>query len=177
MSSKYHRTATWVPAARALHLIDIENLVGMPPVLATESDFKEAADRYREQARPGPLDQFIVASDRANAFKAAAAFPGAQLVCGAGPDGADRALLDAIDADDVATRFDRVFVGSGDCAFTWLCCELDDRGLDVTAITRSGSFSGRLANAVRDVRYVDGPDARRRLQRLGAAGVRISTAA
>lgn len=163
--SKYSRARVH----RSLHLIDIENLLGMPPVLATVDDFIEAAACYLERVQAGPEDQYIVACDVTNAFEARAAFPGARLVFGRGPDGADRALIDAVDVDHVATRFDRVYLGSGDCAFTWLCYELEDKGLDVTVVSLSRGLSRRLISPGRDVLYVQSIGASRHLEGLGTA--------
>jgi len=62
-------------------------------------------------------DHAIVASNPALAFEVAEAFPTAKQLVRRGTNGADDALLEAIDPADAARRFSRVVIGSGDGAF------------------------------------------------------------
>lgn len=66
-----------------------------------------------------------------------------------GVDGADRLLLEAAEPADVARRFARVVVGSGDHIFTELVIELDRRSVDVAVVSRPEALAGRLRVAVR----------------------------
>lgn len=135
----------WVPVDRALHLTDIENLMGGPTggfhVLA------ETRERYAALAAIQPKDHVITACNPRLAVMAAAAwFPG-RLLTRPGRDGADRALLEATDADDIARRYYRVVIGSGDGAFASLAEQLRTRGLQVWVIARPGTLSRSLAHA------------------------------
>jgi hypothetical protein len=78
------------------------------------------------------------------AFAAAHGWPGARVLVGHGPDGADRALLEAASPEDIAARFDNVIVASGDGVFTQLVALLRLRGLEVTVVARRESLSRRL---------------------------------
>ena len=65
-----------------------------------------------------------------------------------GPDGADQAILAAVDLDRIAQRYQRIVIASGDAAFTWVAQSLRDRGLLVYNVTRTrASQSRRLREA------------------------------
>ena len=64
-----------------------------------------------------------------------------QLVVGDGPSGADRALIDAVDTNHVASRFDSVIIASGDHIFASLAKDLRVRGLQVCNVTSSRAQS------------------------------------
>lgn len=143
------RTESWVPNGRALHLIDIENLLGKNPAEASPSEFVQAAAKYEAVAGPAAIDHLIVGCDPVNAIDAATALPGARLVTRRGPDGGETAILDSLDADDIARRYEHVYIASGDCAFTWLLYELIDRAVPVTFVVASKrSLSRRVARAL-----------------------------
>src|SRR5438874_1457935 len=97
-----------LPAGRTLHLVDLENLAG-------EARFDPAAlagtiEAYRASVSFRPGDHVVVGCDRRLAVLAGAVWPGARLVVGSGPDGADHALLAAADPDELAARYDRVVI-------------------------------------------------------------------
>ena len=63
-----------------------------------------------------------------------------RLVVGAsGRDSADKALLNSVDVDHVAERFDSVVIASGDGFFAGLARTLSERGLSVWNATSSCS--------------------------------------
>jgi hypothetical protein len=71
-----------------------------------------------------------------------------QLVIGHGQDGADRALIGAVDPEHVATRFDSVAIASGDHIFSGLAWRLRALGLLVCNVTTGASGPSRaLARA------------------------------
>ena len=155
MAGQEQRVESWVPLGRALHLIDIENLLGFAPAEATDADYISAAARYADAVSPAVGDHFVVGCNPANAFKAMLAFPNAHLVVGHGPDGGEAAILSATCADHVARSYDRVYIGSGDCAFTWLAYELGDRDVDVSIVSLKRSLSHRLARAADAPIFID----------------------
>lgn len=130
---------------RALVLVDAENIASV----ALPSEPRCAADRAELRrvwgVRAG--DQVIVASSHRAARNVWWAWPAARRVVKSGADGADLALLGAVDVDDVCARFTRVVIASGDGIFADLASALTDRGAEVVVIARQGSISNRLAES------------------------------
>lgn len=134
--------------ARAHHIVDIENLLGLThgqPVAPA------AGTLYRAVAGVGPNDLLTVAADRSRAFEVRAAFPGAEVRWGAGPDGADLALLAAADVDLLARRFDTLVIGSGDHLFWDLAYRARVAGLKVVVVSRPRGLSRVLASQADEV--------------------------
>lgn len=134
-------------SVRRFHLIDIENLTGGPFC----GLYRPVSKRYAEEVPTGPDDLLVVGSDASGLLSAAAAFPNARRVFGRGPDGADRALLAAVDQRVLATGFDELVIGSGDKAFSFLAAWARSVGLTTTAVVGRGKISGALRSAVNQV--------------------------
>jgi uncharacterized LabA/DUF88 family protein len=66
-------------------------------------------------------------------------------------------LLDVIQHENVASRFTRVVIGSGDGVFGGAAEELCGVGVWVTVVSRKGSLSESLARAATNVIYLDAP--------------------
>lgn len=66
-----------------------------------------------------------------------------QLLFGSGRDGADRAIIEAVDLDHTAQRYDSVAIASGDHIFAPLAWRLRDRGLLVCNVTVGGRGCSR----------------------------------
>ena len=115
-------------------MIDIENLVGGSG--AGPTAVGPALSAYRSAVAVGGGDHALIGSGPTLAIAAGLAWPGAQLRLGHGLDGADRALLDALDPGFVAAHYDRVVVASGDHAFAPLVGALRARGVAVVVVTR-----------------------------------------
>jgi len=105
---------------RTLHLVDIENLVG-EPVAWTDKNVEAVFFEYLQEANWQPGDSLVVASNPGLmgrlAFKLSA-IPHRSL-CATGPDAADNLLINAV-PNEIADRYSRLVVGSGDHAFTQL---------------------------------------------------------
>ena len=71
-----------------------------------------------------------------------------------GVNGADLALLQVIESENLGRRFERVVIASGDGIFAEACANLQSTGCHVTVVTRPGALSTRLRLAVRDIRYL-----------------------
>lgn len=149
-----HRLRRHLPAGRTLHLVDLENLAGGSSASPAEVD--AALSSYELIAPFGRYDHRVVACGKGLVFPVGDRWPGALVKYARGIDGADRLLLDAADPADVAARFDRVVVASGDHVFTGLVVELDGRGVDVCVVSRRRSLSWRLAGAAPLIWYLDG---------------------
>jgi hypothetical protein len=146
------KIASRTRSARTLHLCDIENICGgiTPDVTYVTSVSAE----YRELVC-GPDDLFVVAC---SPTRAAVCLFGwgcsAQWLFRAGLDGADTALLDAYTPDEIAIRYDRVVLGSGDGIFAPFAAELGRLGVHVTVVAREGTLSRALAMAAAAIRML-----------------------
>jgi hypothetical protein len=95
-----------------------------------------------------PGDHIIIAAHPVLLFSASEAWPGARLLPGHGPDGADLALLRSVpDATGIAGRFAKVIVGSGDGIFVDFVRACRLQRVDVGVVARQGSLSDRLRRA------------------------------
>jgi len=104
---------SFVPAGRALHLIDIENLMGGPQ--AGRDAIPLATEGYLATVSMMPDDLIVVATNPHLWLPAKLAWPGALVLSARGRDGADRALISQVaDVERIASRFDRLVIGSGD---------------------------------------------------------------
>jgi hypothetical protein len=79
----------------------------------------------------------------------------ARRVVRSGRDGADLALVQIVDTENVASRFERVVIGSGDGIFAEPAARLQSLGASVTVVSRRESLSRELSFAVRDVRILE----------------------
>lgn len=140
----------YVPAGRALHLLDIENLMGGAE--AGERALEYASEAYRAIAPVGVHDHVVVAANRHLVFSAAGSWPGSRVLVGDGPDGADLALISAVsDVTEVARRYDRIVIGSGDGIFHRVATEYGALGLEVGVVSTARSLAHVLA---RDASFV-----------------------
>jgi hypothetical protein len=139
--------------ARRLHLVDIENLTGDPrPSLG---QVRQALGRYTGCLAFGAMDQVEVASSHLTLLNAALGWPHAHYRVRSGPDGADLALLDILQHENVAGRFTHVAIGSGDHLFADPAARLAAQGVWVTVVSRRRGLSPRLALAAREVVFLD----------------------
>src|ERR1700678_3030506 len=136
---------------RRLHVVDIENLVGDP--LPTLSQVHETQGLYiarlAVEARVGG------ASSHKTLLNAGLGWPRVHYRVRSGPDGADLALLDVLQHENVATRFTHVAIGSGDHLFAGAAGHLAAQGVWVTVVSRQRSLSRQLALAAREVVLLD----------------------
>ena len=139
---------------RAIHFLDIENLTGTSLPQAHEVEVIKRA--YGRAVPVGANDLVIMATSHLAAPAAWWGWPEARRLVRSGPNGADLALLHAIETEDVAARFSRVVIGSGDGIFAEACARLQAAGCQLIVVTRAKSLSRALRFAVRDVRLIDG---------------------
>lgn len=132
---------------RVLHLVDIENLLGVArPAMA---DVVACHEAYRPLIRCGDL---VVVACNHGAFSAVAwGWPDARRLMRSGENGADQALLDVLQYERVEHRFDAVVVASGDGIFTDPVARLGGLGVAVTVVSRPEALSRQLRMAARDV--------------------------
>lgn len=135
---------SWIPRGRTLHLIDVENLAGGSD--ATHSEVAQAAREYVEAAVVQANDLLTVGVGQSMALNAAAAFDSARIVVGRGLDGAEHSLMSSHPPKDIAQRFERVVIGSGDHIFTGFadtCVRLD---VETWVVARVEALSRMLAS-------------------------------
>lgn len=134
---------------RTHNYIDIENLVCRGRLSA--DDVAWARFRYEAAVSPGDMDLFTVGCDAANAFVVRRVFPGARIVWGRGPNGADLALIEAVHGDmRHGLRTPRVTIGSGDHIFAPLLAELARCGASTRVVGVDGHTSAKLRLAAHD---------------------------
>ncbi len=139
--------------ARRLHLVDIENLAGN--ARPTLSQVRQALGLYTAGLAFGAMDQMEVASSHLTLLNAALGWPHAHYRVRSGHDGADLALLDVLQHENVAQRFTHVAIGSGDHLFAEEAAHLAAQGVWVTVVSRPRSLLPHLALAAREVIFLD----------------------
>jgi hypothetical protein len=133
-------------------LIDIENLAGTPTPTALQVELVMAA---LAELVPGFDDAHreVAYSHRA-ARTVAFACPRARHHWRSGPDGADLALLEVLETEQVEERFEHVTICSGDGIFAEAAARLAQQGVDTTVVALKGHLSARLKLAARHVAYL-----------------------
>lgn len=141
---------TRIAQNRVLHLIDVENLTGGS--LCSLLGVVTTADEYLNLFRPTGEDIYVIATSCSNAPAACFGWPtSAQRLMRSGENGADLALLEAYEPLEIASKFPRVVIGSGDGIFTDLTIQLTALGCQVTIVSRPEALSKRLQMAAQKV--------------------------
>jgi hypothetical protein len=133
--------------ARALHLVDLENLVGGPT--AADKTIERVWGAYYGGIPRGTTDQVLVGSSRFFARRTWWMLPaGIQRRVRDGKDGGELAILDEVDLDHLVERFGRLVIASGDGRFAELARAARGRGVHVHQVTGIGTPSrSRLSAA------------------------------
>ena len=156
--------------ARTLHLVDIENLIGADPKTASIHDVHHAFAQFALTARQRVADLMIVACNPKLVVKVGNTLRGAgRIHPRKGHDGADLALLDAVDVDLWSQRFDRIVIGSGDHIFTETATCLRAAGLEVVVVGLDGHVSIDLRNSASSFRPIHNPRSTTRTINLRSA--------
>ena len=156
--------------ARTLHLVDIENLIGADPKTASIHDVHHAFGQFALAARQRVADLMIIGCNPKLAVKVQATLRGSgRIRTRKGPDGADLALLDAVEVDLWSKRFDRVVIGSGDHIFTETAARLREAGLEVVVVGLDGHTSIDLRSTASAFRPIRTPQSSTRCINLWSA--------
>jgi hypothetical protein len=133
--------------ARALHLIDVENLSGC--CAPTTADLHYVLRCYQRQVGIAATDSSLAATDVVLARRAAFVYAasGIRFRTGHGRSGADDALLESVGIGWLADRFGLLVIASGDGIFTGLVRAATAAGLVVWQVAGRGRTSTRLAAA------------------------------
>ena len=145
-----------VPAGRTQHLIDLENLARGP--FPGRAAALARLDEYLAVSGWQPGDLAVVATNRWLHREIAFDLPRhLRALPVIGKDGADLALLGWTSPADVARRFDRLVVGSGDHAFVDLVTGTTALGVPTWVVGPAGGIAGRLRAAATVTVALDGP--------------------
>lgn len=170
---------------RRYFLVDIEN-----PTRGAKATCQEVAAFWNilKGQAPGiaPHDHVVVGASRGVAQRYRTSITGANVrwVTGANaPDGADRALLGAIDLYRVARHYDELVIVSGDHAFADLASRAKTLGLSVHVVTADTPQSRPMlsrklaaaANVHTLVRLKARPNRQENLRRLNLLKVSLAT--
>jgi hypothetical protein len=137
---------------RALHLVDVENLLGGTSF--TRADVAALAPLYRATAEVASNDLVVVASSHHTALAVWYGWGNSRRLVRSGANGADLALVEVIEKENVAVRFQRVVIGSGDGIFAFSAAALQGAGVAVTIVSQREALSSQLRLAARDVRLL-----------------------
>jgi hypothetical protein len=133
-------------AGRALHLIDLENLVGDPD--ADYAAVDATLEAFITAAAVGPYDLVVVAVNHRIYRRACLSLDrGWEVKLASGPDACDHVLIAEAPVGWVADRFDRLVVGSGDAIFLDLVTAVRRRSTPVWVVSQPRLLSRRLASA------------------------------
>lgn len=136
--------------SRHLHLIDIENVLLNP----RPTEAQVAALRVAYAPLVGPADLVVIACNH-GAFAAVGwGWPGVRYLIRSGENGADSALLEVLDHEDVKARFDDIVVANGDGIFTDAVAGLGGEGVCVTVVARAEALANRLRMASSHIVWV-----------------------
>jgi len=89
-------------------------------------------------------EQVVIGVGPSSLVAAAMSRPNARFVMRRGLDGADLALIDVLEEENIAERFDEVFIVSGDGVFAKVAAQLASAGVNVTVVARANHLSKRL---------------------------------
>lgn len=125
----------------ALHLIDLENHLVIKGRKVTDEDIKSWWSIYKQHfVHPGDLVMVGVSPRTTRWLKAFAGDRIQARIGHTGPDGADDALLASVYIPDMAARFGRWVIASGDGAFTGLAKQGGRRGVRIQLVTTGDSW-------------------------------------
>lgn len=140
---------------RSIHAIDLESELG-----GTEATHEEIVEFFHlwcaHTVGIAPGDRVIIATSHRMARTAWFALPahGIQRVMRSGPDGADLALIDAIDLPHDSLRFSRLVIGSGDGIFEGLAIAASLQGMLVQQVVGRGGGSHALASVCESIIHI-----------------------
>lgn len=146
-------------SGRRLVVVDLENLLGCAPHVASDAGWALALSRAL--AAVGfvrGVDQLVIGVGPDWVFTARELAPWARVLHGCGPSGADRALCaELADVDLIADRYAGVVVASGDHEFVRPTLRLLGAGVSVTVAAVMLSASAELTHHASDTVWLERP--------------------
>lgn len=146
MASRRRRTAVRrASGSRSLVVCDIENECGAGEF--TEDQAREVKREIEHRAHLPEGSHVVVGTSSGPGLMCAGkVWPSARRVWHRGRDGADRALIDVLETENVVERFTHVVIASGDAAFAAPARSLRQAGVSIEVIARKGSLAAALAS-------------------------------
>jgi hypothetical protein len=140
--------------SRTLTYVDLENACGGSAHVAHRHGRVLHAIQGLSDGRP----MMIVYSTGVRAANACKdlywKWGGCRFLLGRGLNGADNALIEALENEPCAFRSDRVILVSGDHAFTPSVKRLRERGIHVTVVSPPSSLSSELREAASEIAWL-----------------------
>ncbi|MFI5436752.1 NYN domain-containing protein [Rhodococcus baikonurensis] len=136
--------------SRRLVLVDIENAIGGAALHVDAVRWAKAHIEEIVELEAG--DQVIIGTSHIGLLNVGCGWTSPRYVVGSGPDGADHALLAALD-EAIESRFGDVVIVSGDGIFTEKAAALAARGIHITVVAHMDGLSKRLRMAAHRVNY------------------------
>jgi hypothetical protein len=146
------KTIKGIKSKRSIHLIDIENLCVTGDL--TVEMVAEVREAYVAQVEPSADDLFVIAASHHNMEAAAFGWPGGFHGFRSGRDGADIVLAQMMLEDDLADRFETVFLASGDGGLAPFASALRAKGCHIQVVSRIESVSWAMRYAGDSVQYL-----------------------
>lgn len=138
-----------------LQLIDIENLVGSP--IPTQDQAQSVEAEIGRLLQSDVSTQCVIACNHLAASCLFGYMSATRRILKSGPNGADLALLDSIDAETISERYSRVVIGSGDNIFAPIARYLVNQGVEVIVISRPESLGKALSLVATEVLLISQP--------------------
>lgn len=132
--------------SREVHLIDIENLLGGSWFNADQvAQFRAFYLSHNNVADDAQI--ILATSSEQGAIEAGLGWAGARTLFRLGHDGADLALLEVLEEENLHARFTKIVIASGDGIFATAAEQLYAEGLQVEVFARALSVSGEFTHA------------------------------
>lgn len=144
-------------SSRRLFVIDIENYCGKP--ILSETDVEHARKSIQKHFNPSESDLVVIGTSHTNNYLSVGfAWQGIRQVIAKGHDGADLALLNALEGYQL-DNFSEVTIMTGDSIFTDRVSEIASNGTIVTVISLARCLSNKLAAAASRIQFVHNDEA------------------
>jgi hypothetical protein len=139
---------------RALHVLDVENELCTGKFCT--ADVEHLHRVWNAVVQPIAGDLYFLATGKRTAEAITFGWPSATKQVREGKDGADDAIIDYLDVDYIASRFNHVYLGTGDHRMQPKVKELLAAGVKVTIVGRKNHvhYSYYTLPGV-EVRYLD----------------------
>jgi len=136
--------AIGLPGGTSIHFVDLENLVGTG--LYTKEQVELVCDLYASRATLNSSDLFLISSGTQNkeATYSGWNLGNAIFQFRKGKDGADQALVRFFESIENPTRYQNMFIASGDHSLEVIARRAQGEGLTVTIVTGRGGVSRAL---------------------------------
>lgn len=145
VDTNHHKMRPPSLRGRRLILIDIENISG--GAIRTLAEARWVQRMLDSTLGLRHQEQVIIGVSKTGAIHAGPVWSSARMVVGTGVDGADHALLNVLNNENIADRFDEVVLVSGDGIFTETVATLGGHGVKVTVVAHRTSLAKRLQMA------------------------------